>query len=402
MKNAAEIAKPKPSDRNEDYIRRAMAVPRLEQRMEMRLGRRIRAAEDEMIRVALSCSRKLVLDEFVARARALVAGEFRARELIERNIATEEARDEVQAALAKIRVLRRDPRHNERIVRVVLALTPSRRLMRQLVEALMTDLRGGPTTPESQAVLQKLGGPSARAAEARNQLVESHLGLVVALSRRYLGRRTPVMDLIQEGNAGLVHAAEKYDPWRRERFATYAGFWIRQGMSRATIADTPEIRVSNSLHFKLRKMERVSERLMTSGDAEVARALEIDVAKLKKLRQVRHPVISLDTPIGDKQVSTIRDVIADESSPAPDEALGARDVVRQVNRLIETLRPRERDVVAMRYGVGGGAPRTLAEVGQALSVSKERVRQIEVGALARLRHPSRRPMTEALRESLNV
>ena len=239
---------------------------------------------------------------------------------------------------------------------------------------------------------KELGRRSAQGDEtARKRLAEGNLRLVVSLARHFTGRGVPLLDLIQEGNMGLMHAAEKYDYQKENRFSTYAGWWIREAMQRAIDQQSREIRVPVHVAENMKKVQKAARELQqTFGrDAtpgEIAKKLgdksEEDVKNI--LTYLQNPV-SLETPVGESGEDSLGDMVEDRTEATPEEAMEQLVQKEEVSELLESLSDRERQVIRLRYGLDGGKPGTLEEIGEQLGVTRERVRQIEARALEKLR-----------------
>lgn len=237
-----------------------------------------------------------------------------------------------------------------------------------------------------------LGEKSARGdTEARKKLSESNLRLVVSLAKHYTGRGIPLMDLIQEGNMGLMRAAEKYDYTKENRFSTYASWWIKEAMQRAIDQQSREIRVPVHVAENMKRVQKAARELQqkTGRDAtpaEIAEKLgdktEEDVKNI--INYLQSPV-SLESPVGDDGENSLGDLVEDRTEPTPEEAVNALVQQEEVKELLEKLGERERQVLCLRYGLGEEKPRTLEEIGEILGVTRERVRQIEGRALEKLR-----------------
>ena len=237
-----------------------------------------------------------------------------------------------------------------------------------------------------------LGEKSARGdEEARKRLSEGNLRLVVSLAKHYTGRGVPLMDLIQEGNMGLMRAVEKYDYTKENRFSTYASWWIKEAMQRAIDQQSREIRVPVHVAENMKKVQKAARELQqTFGrDAtpgEIAKKLgdksEEDVKNI--LTYLQNPV-SLETPVGESGEDSLGDMVEDRTEATPEEAMEQLVQKEEVSELLESLSERERQVIRLRYGLDGGKPGTLEEIGEQLGVTRERVRQIEARALEKLR-----------------
>ena len=237
-----------------------------------------------------------------------------------------------------------------------------------------------------------LGEKSARGdEEARKRLSEGNLRLVVSLAKHYTGRGVPLMDLIQEGNMGLMQAVEKYDYTKENRFSTYASWWIKEAMQRAIDQQSREIRVPVHVAENMKRVQKTARDLQQSlgRDAtpgEIAEKLgdktEEDVKNI--INYLQSPV-SLETPVGDDGENSLGDMVEDRTEPTPEEAMNALVQQEEVKELLETLGDRERQVICLRYGLGDEKTHTLEEIGEILGVTRERVRQIEARALEKLR-----------------